>query len=64
MKIVRPDLLDKPMTRAEFLKNIGIGAVLFLGGGVIMQYFGGVDITQTPRRGYGLNTYGARIKTD
>ena len=64
MNIVRPDLLDQPMTRAEFLKNIGVGAVLLLGGGMFLQLFGNIhDVTkQGASRAYGINTYGGQNK--
>lgn len=54
------------MTRAEFIKNIGIGAVLLLGGGVLLQWFGHTQgaIVDGLSRAYGINTYGGSGKRD
>ena len=54
------DLLDRPMSRAEFLKHMGVGLVLLFGGGIILQYLHGVPRAgvRTKSTAYGANTYG------
>jgi hypothetical protein len=54
-------LLDKPMDRKEFLKNIGIGSLFMLGGGMIYQSL--QEANTKPRKvvgAYGASAYGGR----
>ena len=52
------DLLDQPLDRKDFLKQVGMGAVMLLGGGLIMRGLSGTQ--QSRSRGYGASSYGGR----
>lgn len=57
----KKDLLDRPMTRREFLQQAGVGLFLVFGGGIISQFFSGFDNNQkapTPTQQYGKRSYG------
>ena len=64
-------LLSKPMTRQEFLRHIGVGGLLLVGGGFIVNAFGGLDklISQPTAKtsgagsGYGMSVYGFTQQT-
>lgn len=65
-------LLAKPMNRKDFLKHLGVGSLLFLGGGMIISSLGGVDkllglgqggqpSSNSPiNSGYGSSVYGGK----
>jgi hypothetical protein len=53
------DLLDQPLDRKDFLKQVGMGAVMLLGGGLIMRGLSGTQ-QQSRSRGYGASSYGGR----
>ena len=58
------DLLAKPMDRQEFLKHLGIGVVMLLGGGAILQIFGGETRKPTGSGSqYGGFTYGGNTES-
>lgn len=52
-------LLDTPMDRKDFLRQVGIGGLLLLGGNLIIKTILGLgkDSHQTSR-GYGSSAYG------
>lgn len=54
------DLLERPMSRKEFIQNVGIGLFLVFGGGVLSQFLGGFDKSPARRPGdtYGSRSYG------
>ena len=67
MAIQLPKLavLEKEMDRKDFLKHVGIGAVLLLGGNMIVGALKGLDQSSKQRttsvqssRGYGNMRYG------
>ena len=51
------------MDRAEFLKHVGVGAVLLLGGGMIARALG-IELGAPKQQavGYGASTYGGGKK--
>jgi hypothetical protein len=54
------DLLDRPMSRREFIQQVGVGLFLVFGGGAISQFLGGFDHS-TKGKGdvdYGNRSYG------
>lgn len=62
------DLLNKSMDRKEFLRYVGVGSLLLMGGGMILNSLGGVNklvnkgSAAKPRvaaeYGYGASVYG------
>lgn len=54
------DILSKPMDRKDFLRQVGIGGMLLLGGNIIIKtIFGlGRGTKQTSSHGYGASAYG------
>lgn len=63
---VLQDLLDKPMTRQEFLRHVGVGSLLLMGGGMIVNSLGGFEkLVGRPAKqqtvfGYGASAYGGK----
>ena len=53
------ELLDQPLDRKEFLKQIGLGTVMVFGGGLVARTLLGGQ-TQKSSRGYGTSAYGGR----
>ncbi len=49
-------LLNKPMDRTEFLKNVGVGAVFLLGGGMVTRALG---LGMPSQSGQQVHSYGA-----
>ncbi|MDO4712332.1 MAG: hypothetical protein Q4B05_00240 [Candidatus Saccharibacteria bacterium] len=70
MKSVSPlqTLLQKPMTRQEFLTHIGVASLFLLGGGFIMRSLmelwrpgvAGTQSAQSTSFAYGLRSYGGK----
>lgn len=64
MTIPRPAILEQEMDRKEFLRNVGIGLLLLLGGNMIIGAIKGLEqmngSSQTSKRtfGYGGSKYG------
>lgn len=56
-------ILSQEMDRAEFLKHVGVGAVLLLGGGMIARALG-IELGAPKQQavGYGASTYGGGKK--
>lgn len=57
----RKDLLDRPMTRREFIQQVGVGLFLVFGGGMISQFMSGFDNNHkapTSTHNYGTRSYG------
>lgn len=54
------DLLDRPMSRREFIQQVGVGLFLVFGGGAISQFLGGFDNSAKQRGNtdYGNRSYG------
>jgi hypothetical protein len=55
------DLLNKQVTRSEFLKSLGIGIAAIVGLGRLIQLLGGnpqQQATGKQSKGYGLSGYG------
>lgn len=52
-------LLDRPMDRKDFLRQVGIGGMLLLGGNIIVKTMLGLGKdTRTTSQGYGSSAYG------
>lgn len=52
------ELLEQPMDRKAFLKNVGVGVALLLGGNMIVRALFGLQKHQTQAHGYGASPYG------
>lgn len=54
------DLLERPMSRKEFIQNVGVGLFLVFGGGMVSQFLGGFDNSskKKPGNNYGIRSYG------
>jgi len=54
------DLLEKPMDRKDFLRHMGVGALMLLGGNLIYQAVVGTSKSRlnSGRVGYGSSAYG------
>jgi len=54
------DLLEKPMDRKDFLRHMGVGALMLLGGNLIYQAVVGTSKSRLSngRVGYGSSAYG------
>jgi hypothetical protein len=53
------DLLEKPMDRKDFLRHMGVGALMLLGGNIIYQAVTGVSKNRSSSNvGYGTSAYG------
>jgi hypothetical protein len=55
------DLLNKQVTRSEFLKSLGVGIAAIVGLGRLIQLLGGNPqqrATGKQSKGYGLSGYG------
>lgn len=52
------NILDKPMDRGEFLKHVGAGAAVLLGGNMIARALLGMQKPNTSGQGYGSSAYG------
>lgn len=50
-------LLERPMTRHEFLQHVAAGLLLVIGGGLVTQFLSRFD--ESPRAAQG-NAYGTR----
>lgn len=66
------DIMEKPMDRRDFLKHVGVGSLMLLGGGIIVKSLGGFEAltggeTAKDNReskvgvGYGASTYGSSV---
>lgn len=53
------DILDQPLDRKDFLKQLGLGTVMLLGGGLIVRTLSGSQ-QQRVSRGYGMSPYGGK----
>ncbi len=51
-------LLDTPMERGEFLRRLGFGMLMFLGGGVVFDLLRGERMGRSGSSGYGNRSYG------
>jgi hypothetical protein len=52
-------LLDKPMDRKDFLRQVGVGGMLLLGGNLIIRTVLGLGKdSQQSSQGYGSSAYG------
>lgn len=51
-------LLDKPMDRKDFLRHIGLGAAMLMGGNLIVKGAMAGSTKQQSSRGYGSSPYG------
>lgn len=52
-------LLEKPMDRKDFLRHAGVGAVMMMGGGLVVQALtNGGQRKRVAAAGYGSTTYG------
>lgn len=58
MKQQLTTLLDTPMERGEFLRRLGFGIVMFLGGGLVFDLLRGERSHQSGTSGYGNRSYG------
>jgi|JI10StandDraft_1071094.scaffolds.fasta_scaffold42730_4 hypothetical protein len=60
MTIRPPAILDREMSRGEFLQHIGVGILLLLSGGLISQFISGAGQTglKDSAKSYGNRTYG------
>lgn len=62
MVFPRPALLDREMNRGEFLRTVGIGLLLLMGGRMVLDALHGMDHMNTNapvgRSGYGSSGYG------
>lgn len=62
MAFPRPALLDREMNRAEFLRTVGIGLLLLVGGRIVLGALQGMDRINrkapSDRPGYGSSGYG------
>lgn len=63
------EFMQQPMDRKDFLKHLAVGAVMVMGGGMIVQSLGGMDklgvgngkqqgVKQSSGNGYGASVYG------
>jgi len=54
------DLLEKPMDRKDFLRHMGVGALMLLGGNMIYQAVTGISKNRSSNNhvGYGSSAYG------
>ena len=54
------ELLERPMSRREFIQQVGVGLFLVFGGGAISQFLGGFENSskQQSGRNYGNRSYG------
>lgn len=52
-------VLEREMSRKEFLQNLGVGLVMLCGGSFILQALNGGGRSKTAS-GYGDNPYGGR----
>lgn len=63
MKLPTITLLEQRMDRKDFLRHIGIGAMLLLGGNMIMHALNGAQRINSKNNvslGYGSSLYGGR----
>ena len=51
-------LLDTPMDRKDFLRQVGIGGMLLLGGNLIIRTMFGLKDSRQSSHGYGSSAYG------
>ena len=64
MTLPKPAILEQEMDRKEFLKNVGIGLLLLLGGNMIigalkgLEHVNGSKQTSKSTLGYGGSKYG------
>ncbi len=60
IKLPKPAVLEQEMDRKDFLKYVGVGAMLLLGGNMIIGALTGLNKAQTRKKsaGYGSSTYG------
>ncbi len=62
MKQQLTTLLHTPMERGEFLRRLGFGVVMFLGGGIVFDLLRGERSVHTPSNGYGNSGYGGQSR--
>lgn len=63
MIVPRPAFLDEPMDRGEFLKTVGLGLLMLLGGNMVFGVLQAIDRTNQKSvpisgRGYSSSRYG------
>ncbi|MGB4761747.1 MAG: hypothetical protein WBP12_00120 [Candidatus Saccharimonas sp.] len=60
MKLPKLAVLEQEMDRKEFIKYVGVGAMLMLGGNMIIGALTGLNKAQTRKSsvGYGNSSYG------
>ena len=67
MALPKIELLEQEMDRKDFLKSVGVGLALVLGGGMIMNAVAGINKQSTAAQsqdvkrssyGYGMSGYG------
>lgn len=63
MIVPRPGFLDEPMDRGKFLRTVGLGLLMMLGGNMIVGALEGIDRANhksvpTGGRGYSSSRYG------
>lgn len=62
MKLPKLAVLEQEMDRKDFLKYIGVGAMLLLGGNMIIGALTGLNKAQSSKKtkamGYGSSSYG------
>ena len=51
-------LLEKPMDRKDFLRHVGLGFALLLGGNMIVRTIFGLQKSSPQASGYGASPYG------
>jgi hypothetical protein len=60
IKLPKLAVLEKEMDRKDFIKYVGVGAMLLLGGNMIIGALTGLNKAQSSKKsvGYGSSTYG------
>lgn len=64
IQLPKLEVLEKEMDRKDFLKHVGVGAVLLLGGNLILGALNGLDFAHKKQsslqsgQGYGGMRYG------
>ena len=66
MTLPKLELLEQEMDRKDFLKSVGLGLMLLMGGGMIVNAISGMNkstsqhtsTTQRTSSGYGASGYG------
>ncbi len=63
MKLPKLAILEQEMDRKDFVKNVGVGLLLMLGGSMIINALTGLDRgskKSAGSQGYGSSSYGGK----